>query len=175
MHHNLRISLCESPLWIESYLKQLFIPECTTQSSYYHPFYQNHSIYHVFTTLPLHLLINIWKVKVNLFCRFCNTVPSLLPFSLLISPTLPQDLQLLIGQLFVNTSIRPMSALFTARIHNLFLAPYSSAISDFITKLAKFYENFTSTSATECIALKAAIMLPALLQKTYSTSDVKVQ
>ena len=42
------------------------------------------------------------------------------------------------------------------RIHNLFLVPYGSAVSDFITKLAKLYESFTSISAVECIALKAA-------------------
>ena len=56
-----------------------------------------------------------------------------------------------------------MSPLFTGDTINVFLVPYGSASSHFIFELAKLYESFGSASAMECIALKAAVVLPALL------------
>ena len=55
--------------------------------------------------------------------------------------------------------------------HNLFLVPFGNVGSRLVSELAKLYESFGSASAMECIALKAAMVLPALLlQKPHTQS-----
>ena len=52
---------------------------------------------------------------------------------------------------------------------NLFLVPFGSVGKCFIADLARLYRAVGSSSALECIALKATIELTALaLQKSYT-------
>ena len=57
---------------------------------------------------------------------------------------------------------------------NLFKVPYGKAGKSFVFELARLYKAFASRSALECIALKAAVVLPILvLQKPSSKSKAK--
>ena len=58
---------------------------------------------------------------------------------------------------------------------NLFLVPFGSVGKCFIAELARLYRAFATSSALECIALKATTVLTVLaLQKPYSKSKTKV-
>ena len=58
---------------------------------------------------------------------------------------------------------------------NLFLVPFDSVGKRFIAELARLYRSFATSSALECIALKATTVLTALtLQKPYAKSKAKV-
>ena len=103
-------------------------------------------------------------------CPFCTTVPSLPPFSPSNAPNFMWGPSSISGSAFCKQIHHAYSSIVHWQ-HNLFLVPYSSAGSHFVTELAKLYESFGSASAMECIALKAAMVLPALLlQKPHMRS-----
>ena len=95
-------------------------------------------------------------------CPFCTTVPCLPPFSASNAPNFTWGSSSISGSAFCEQIHQAYESIVHWK-HNLFLVPYGSAGSHFVTELAKLYEGFGSASAMECIALKAAMVLPALL------------
>jgi len=47
--------------------------------------------------------------------------------------------------------------------NNLFMVPFGKAGTDFVTELSKLFQNYGTAPAMECIALKAAMVIPSLL------------
>ena len=95
-------------------------------------------------------------------CPFCTTVPCLPPFNASNGPNFTWGSTAITGPAFCEKIDQAYEFIVHWK-HNLFLVPYGSAGSHFVTELAKLYESFGSASAMECIALKAAMVLPALL------------
>ena len=95
-------------------------------------------------------------------CPFCTTVPCLLPFSASNVPNFTWGSTVITGPAFCEKIHQAYESSVHWK-HNLFLVPYGSAGSHFVTELAKLYESFGSASAMECIALEASMVLPALL------------
>ena len=76
-----------------------------------------------------------------------------------------------------TTFITSLNAAYNEVVHwrpNLFRVPYGKAGKSFVSELARLYNSFASKSAMECIAMKAAVVLPILmLQKPSSKSKAK--
>ena len=47
--------------------------------------------------------------------------------------------------------------------NNLFMVPFGKAGTNFVIELSKLFHNYGTASAMECITLKAAMVMPALL------------
>ena len=95
-------------------------------------------------------------------CPFCATVLCLPPFSASNVPNFTWGSTAITGPAFCEKIHQAYESIVHWK-HNLFFVPYGSAGSHFVTELAKLYESFGSAFAMECIALKAAMVLPALL------------
>ena len=76
-----------------------------------------------------------------------------------------------------TTFITSLNVAYNEVVHwrpNLFRVPYGKVGKSFVSELAKLYNSFASKSAMECIAMKAAVVLPILmLQKPSSKSKAK--
>ena len=103
-------------------------------------------------------------------CPFCATVPSLPPFTSANAPDFTWGSSTITGSILCEQIHKAYESIVHWR-HNLFLVPFDSVGSHFIIELAKLYESYGSASAMESIALKAAMVLPALLlQKPHRQS-----
>ena len=103
-------------------------------------------------------------------CPFCATVPSLPPFTSANAPNFTWGSSTITGSIFCEQIHKAYESIVHWR-HNLFLVPFGSVGSHFVIELAKLYESYGSASAMECIALKAAMVLPPLLlQKPHRQS-----
>jgi len=59
-----------------------------------------------------------------------------------------------------------ISAAYDQVVHwrnNLFMVPFGKVGTNFVTELSKLFQNYGTASAMECIALKAAMVIPPLL------------
>ena len=94
-------------------------------------------------------------------CPFCTTVPCLPPFGASNVPNFTWGSTAITGPAFCENIHQAYESI----VHwkHIFLVPYGSAGSHFVIEVAKLYESFGSASAMECIALKAAMVLHALL------------
>ena len=101
-------------------------------------------------------------------CPFCTTTPCLPSYSPSNAPI--GDPPPSVGWPFAKWLTGLMNLSFTGN----FLVPYGSVGCRFVSELAKFYEGFGSAFAMECIALKSAMVLPALLlQKPHARSKYR--
>ena len=103
-------------------------------------------------------------------CPFCTTTPCLPSYSPSNAPNFTWGPSSISEVAFCELVNRAYESIVHWK-HNLFLVPYGSVGCRFISELAKLYEGFGSASAMECIALKSAMVLPALLlQKPHARS-----
>ena len=102
-------------------------------------------------------------------CPFCTTVPSLPSFNSATAPDFTWGSSVN-GSDFCDQIQRAYESIVHWK-HNLFLVPFGSVGSQFVTELAKLYDGYGSASPLESIALKAAMVLPPLLfQKPHRQS-----
>ena len=69
-----------------------------------------------------------------------------------------------------------ISAAYAEVIHwcrNLFLVPSRKSGRNFVTELARLFHSYTKGSALESMGLKAAMIMPHLLQKPFASSKAK--
>ena len=128
----------------------------------------------MFSLVPWQLCwYNSWYLESQgepFICPFCTTAPCLSPFSASNARNFTCRSTTISGSTFCEKIHQAYESIVHRR-HNFFLVPYGSAGSQFVTKLAKLYVGFSSASAMECIALKAAMVLPAsLFQKPHMQS-----
>lgn len=81
------------------------------------------------------------------------------------------------GSYDAPTFINSLKAAYNEVVHwkpNLFKVPYGTTGKSFVSELSRLYKAFASTSAMECIALKATTVAPILLlQKPSAKSKAK--
>ena len=80
------------------------------------------------------------------------------------------------GTLDGATFCRAISAAYNEVVHwrrNLFSVPHRKAGTTFVDKLSKPYHSYGEGSAMKSIALSAAMVMPALLQKHHAHSKPK--
>ena len=82
----------------------------------------------------------------SFICPFCTTVPCLPPLSASNGPNFTWGSTAITGPAFCEKIDQAYESTVHWK-HNLFLVPYGSACSHFVTELAKLYESFGSSSA----------------------------
>jgi len=94
-------------------------------------------------------------------CPSCTGVPALPIF---VSANVPNFIwgSSLVGSEFCDR----ISAAYDQVVHwrnNFFMVPFGKVGTYFVTELSKLFQNYGTASAMECIALKAAMVMPPLL------------
>ena len=104
-------------------------------------------------------------------CPLCASVPSLPPFDSASAPEFSWGPSAISGPIFCERIHRAYERIVHWK-HNLFLVPFGSMGTQFVTELAKLYDGYGSASAMESVALKAAMVLPPLLLQKPQTVQI---